>query len=102
VDEWLAFSDEMPERPERPEPSQPLQRIKVGLIGLAAVVLLIALASAILGSATRDQSAAGLGQGNLVAQIAAGNGSAETSGEPLAEMGVAPGASNTQDAAAPR
>ncbi|SFP73432.1 hypothetical protein [Sphingomonas rubra] len=87
---------------ERPEPSQPLQRIKVGLIGLFAVVLLIALASAILGSATRDQSPAGLAQGNLVAQIAAGNASGAATGEPLAEMGVAPSAGNVQDGGAPR
>ncbi len=87
---------------DRPEPSQSLQRIKVGVIGLAAVVLLIALASAILGSATRDRSAADLAQGNLVAQIASGNDSAAATGEPLAEMGVAPGTGNIQDAAAGR
>lgn len=87
---------------DRPEPSQSLQRIKVGLIGLAAVVLLIALASAILGSATREQPAAGSAQGNLIARIAAGNDSAPAAGEPLAEMGVAPGTTNVQDAAAPR
>ena len=87
---------------DRPESSQSLQRIKVGLIGLAAVVLLIALASAILGSATRGQAAGGSAPDNLVAQIAGGNAAAPATGEPLAEMGVAPSATNVQDAAAPR
>jgi hypothetical protein len=94
----LHFGDEMN---GKPDPSQTAQRVKVGLIGLAAVVLLIALASAILGSATRTQPAAGSAQANLVAEIAAGNTAAPVTGEPLAEMGVAPSA-NTQDAAAPK
>jgi hypothetical protein len=86
----------------KPDPSQTMQRVKVGMIGLAAVVLLIALASALLGSATRNRPATGSAQANLVAEIAVGNVAAPATGEPLAEMGVAPGA-NSQDAApAPR
>lgn len=88
-----------------PETSQTMQRVKVGMIGLAAVVVLIALTSAIIGSATRERSVAGTAQANLVAAMAAGNDAAPlpSEGEPLAEMGVAPGA-NIQDtvAALPR
>ena len=82
------------------EPSQTVQRVKVGVIGLAAVVLLIALASAIIGSATRERPVAGTAQANLVASMAAGNDAAliPVEGEPLAQMGAAPGA-NVQDGA---
>jgi hypothetical protein len=79
--------------------SQTMQRIKVGMIGLAAVVLLIAIASAILGSATREQpiATAGSAQANVVANIALTNSnSTRSTGEPLAELGVAPSTSNSQ------
>lgn len=81
-----------------------MQRVKVGMIGLAAVVLLIALASAIIGSATRDRAGLTAGQGNTALATAAVNESVEAADEPLAEMGVAPSAANLQeaDAAAPR
>ena len=73
-------------------PSQTMQRIKVGLIGLAAVVLFIGLASAIIGSATREQPvvAAGSAQADVVANMGVGNSVVADSGEPLAEMGLAP------------
>ena len=81
-----------------PEPSQTVQRVKVGMIGLAAVVLLIALASAIIGSVTRERPVPGAAQANLVAEMAAGNSvpPASSTGEPLAEMGVAPPTVNSQ------
>ena len=82
---------------DRPDPHQALQRIKVGVIGLAAVALLIALASAIIGSATRGRPVGTPAQGNLVVAMAQGNATAE--GEPLAQMGVAPGTANATDAA---
>ena len=82
---------------------QTMQRIKVGVIGLVAVVLLIAVASAILGSATRERpiAAAGSAQADVVANIAMTNSGAAAaaagaSGEPLAELGVAPSTSNSQ------
>lgn len=80
------------------EPSQTTQRVKVGMIGLAAVVLLIAIASAIIGTATRERpvATAGSAQADVVANMAITNGDAGTmAGEPLAEMGVSPSA-NTQ------
>jgi hypothetical protein len=74
--------------------SQTMQRVRVGMIGLLAVVLLITLASAIIGSATRGVDA------NMVA--APSNFSFDNTqvagGEPLAEMGAAPGTTNEQGA----
>ncbi|WP_246847949.1 hypothetical protein [Sphingomonas beigongshangi] len=85
------------------EHSQTVQRVKVGLIGLVAVVLLIAVASAILGSATRERpiATAGSAQADVVANMALTNAgsaqaAADASGEPLAELGVAPSTSNSQ------
>ncbi|MCP3734862.1 hypothetical protein M9979_08260 [Sphingomonas sp. RP10(2022)] len=82
---------------------QTMQRIKVGIIGLVAVVLLIVIASAILGSATRERpiATAGSAQADVVANIAMTNAgaaaaAADSSGEPLAELGVAPATSNGQ------
>ncbi|MGR6330173.1 hypothetical protein ACU5AX_13985 [Sphingomonas sp. XXL09] len=80
--------------------SQTVQRVKVGMIGLVAVVLLIAVASAILGSATRERpiATAGSAQASVVANIAITNidsGQTDGSGEPLAELGVAPSTSNS-------
>ncbi len=77
------------------EPSQSMQRIKVGMIGLAAVVLLIGLASAIIGSASRERpvATAGTAQADVVANMAVSNViDTKSAGEPLAEMGVAPSA----------
>lgn len=83
-----------------------MQRIKVGVVGLVAVVLLIVFASAILGSATRERpiATAGSAQADVVANIAMTNAgaaaaaAADASGEPLAELGVAPSTSNSQSA----
>lgn len=78
-----------------------MQRVKVGMIGLAAVILLIALASTILGSLNRDEppvTVAGAAQSNMVADMAATNTTAPTN-EPLAELGVAPAPVNTQSPA---
>jgi hypothetical protein len=68
-----------------------MQRVKVGVIGLAAIMLLIGLASVIIGSATRERpvSAIGAPQPAVVANMAMDNGSAPAD-EPLAELGVAP------------
>ncbi len=83
---------------------QTMQRIKVGVIGLVAVVMLIAIATAILGSATREKpiATAGSAQADVVANIAMTNAgaaaAADASGEPLAELGVAPATGNAQAA----
>lgn len=75
-----------------------MQRVKVGLIGLAAVLLLIGLASIIIGSAARERPVTAIGapQPEVVANMAIDNGLVPGT-EPLAELGVAPSA-NTQAA----
>ena len=76
----------------RSDPSQSMQRVKVGMIGLAAVVLLIGLASAIIGSATRERPGMLGGSQAAVANMALAN---QATAEPLAELGVAPMTGNS-------
>jgi len=64
-----------------------MQRVRVGLTGLAAVFLLTLLAASILGMLGQDDPrAARLASGSAAANMAA------TPKEPLAELGIAPGA----------
>jgi cobalamin synthase len=64
-----------------------MQRVRVGLTGLAAVFLLTLLAASILGMLGQDDPrATRLANGSVAANMAA------TPKEPLAELGVAPGA----------
>ncbi|MDQ2892913.1 MAG: hypothetical protein M3R64_07480 [Pseudomonadota bacterium] len=71
------------------------QRVKVGLIGLAAIILLIAVASAVIGTASRERpiDTAGAAQPAVVADMAVIN-AATPSAEPMAELGVAPPTTN--------
>lgn len=61
------------------------QRIRIGLTGLAAAFIIVLIASAITRSSRDDAS-------NAVQQAAANEPS-----EPLAELGVAPGASEASN-----
>jgi len=79
-----------------PDPLQTSQRLRVGLIGLAAVVLLIALASMVVGPATRTAPPADAPV-EVAFNLGADNGA---TGEPLAELGATPGTVNSQVAAA--
>ena len=81
---------------------QSMQRVRVGMIGLAVVVLLIALASAVMRSASREAPvAAGGGSATgLVANATVAN--QQEPGEPLAELGVAPATGNVQSPAPSR
>lgn len=88
----------MAEQVHGSQPSPPrdrtvrMQRIRIGLTGLAAVLLLIALTSAIFGSLDAPQ-------GNPANQLGGAQGANSTGDEPLADLGVAPGApSNDNDA----
>ncbi|WP_010542852.1 hypothetical protein [Sphingomonas elodea] len=78
-----------------------MQRIRVGMTGLAAVILLMALSFMIFSSANREApvSAAGASNAAVVANLTGVDNAAadRTRDEPLAELGVAPGA---DDAAA--
>ena len=81
---------------------QSMQRVRVGLIGLAIVVLLIALASAMMRSASREApvAVAGAPRVDPIANMATSN--QQEPGEPLAELGVAPATGNVQSAAGGR
>jgi hypothetical protein len=61
----------------------------VGLLGLAAILLLIALASAIMQHARQSEDAATLANGGVSARSAVVRPTAGP-GDPLADMGVAP------------
>jgi len=71
---------------------QTAQRLRVGAIGLVVVVLLIALAGWIIDSTARDTALNGTTE--IAVNLAADNAAA--AGEPLAEMGAAPGSFNEQ------
>ena len=87
-----------------PQTTQTAQRIKVGMTGLAVVLLLIGLASAVFHSASKEKpvDVAGASKPEVVANISITNDSvpATGSGEPLAELGVAPSAPANSQAAA--
>lgn len=67
-----------------------MQRVRVGVTGLAAVFLLTLLAASIFTLLGQDDHAARLANGAPAG--AASNSTDETPKEPLAELGVAPGA----------
>lgn len=79
---------------DRAQADQARQRIRVGMIGLAAVVLLIGLASAIFSTVNRERPvvAAGAAKPEVVANMAVPGTmpTAQTTNEPLAELGVTP------------
>ena len=81
---------------------QAMQRVRVGLIGLAAVVLLIALASAVMRSANRETPVTVAGAPRTEAVANMGLLNQQEPGEPLAELGVTPSTGNTQASAPAR
>jgi cobalamin synthase len=77
--------------------TQAMQRVRVGMVGLAAVILLIGLASAIFSAVSHERpiAAAGAPRADAIANMTAANAAsaAEAGNEPLAQLGVAPSAS---------
>ncbi|MFL0412611.1 hypothetical protein ACH0CP_02145 [Sphingomonas sp. 179-I 2A4 NHS] len=82
--------------------NQAMQRVKVGLVGLALVVLLIGLASAIFSAANREKpvAAPGAPQTGALTNLTVTNTS-DAANEPLAELGVAPSATDPSPSPAP-
>lgn len=81
-----------------------MQRVRVGMTGLAMVLVLIGLASVIFSAANRDEPVTAIGAPNagVVANMTDGgtNATAEKAREePLAELGVAPSASSSDEPA---
>ena len=84
----------MPDEQNNPAPpvqerGERMQRIRVGLTGLAVVLLLVALATGLFNRVGRQADATG-NQSAI-----AGN---ESMDEPLADLGVAPGAPENESA----
>ncbi|WP_293882835.1 hypothetical protein [Sphingomonas sp.] len=76
-----------------------MQRIRVGVTGLAAVILIVLLAAAI---ATSVRRTAGLDAPGATASLPVENKSVSSKAvdpdaEPLAQLGVAPGANDRKD-----
>jgi hypothetical protein len=77
-----------------------MQRVRVGMTGLAVVLILILLASALVSSARNDAPVVAVGVPNVdtVANMtgeASGVSTASAGREPLAELGIAPAATNS-------
>lgn len=70
--------------------TQAVHRLQVGVLGLAAILLLIALASAIMQHARSTEDAATLANGGVVTRGGMAARPTSGPGDPLADMGVAP------------
>jgi hypothetical protein len=84
--------------------AQAAQRVRVGMIGLAAVLLLIGLAAVVFNLASKDRGVdvAGAARPEVVANMAGGNTTQPAQDkEPLAEIGVAPSATDANTSAVP-
>ncbi|MFV0622849.1 hypothetical protein ACBY01_02395 [Sphingomonas sp. ac-8] len=77
-----------------------MQRVRVGMTGLAVVLVLILLASALVSSARNDAPVVAVGVPNVdtVANMTGADNLASVADagrEPLAELGIAPAATNS-------
>lgn len=72
--------------PSAPKPSESWRRVRVGMAGIAGMLLLLALGSAMLDRLVLED------QNGKPANAATGANSVEIPSEPMAELGVAPGA----------
>ncbi len=87
------------EQNQKPEPGSRIdsinrmQRIRVGLTGLAVVLLLVALATAVI-----NRIGGGVSNSGVNAAVAL----PPSNDEPLADLGVAPGAPPNESATAPK
>ena len=67
-----------------------MQRVRIGITGLAVVFLVVLLAAAVVGFRAKERAGG-------VSETVAANGSEAPPADPLAELGVAPGGTTTQD-----
>jgi len=82
---------------------EPMQRIRVGVTGLAAVILIVALATAIASGIRRSANANMPAAAQAAAQVTklSVSNAVDPRSEPLAQLGVAPGANERKDIASP-
>ena len=83
--------------------SQTMQRVRVGMTGLASVLVLIGLGAAVFRSVNTEPPVAAVGapKPEVVENMTSNAPGNTTAAEPLAELGVAPGASVGNSTAAP-
>lgn len=85
-----------------PDDRQRMQRVRVGLTGLAAVLLIVAIATAIATGvrrqATTERPVAGAGGPTLDNVKTGGDNTIDPRAEPMAQLGVAPGATEPKTA----
>lgn len=70
-----------------------MHRVRIGITGLAVVFLIVLFAAAIVGFRSKDRSEE--------ANLAAAANSSAPSGDPLAELGVAPGGTSGESKTTP-
>ncbi len=82
-----------------PEASQSAQRVRVAMTGLASVMIFIGLASAVFNYASTEPAvtAVGAAKPEVVANLADAT-LANSTNEPLAELGIAPGTASAPPA----
>jgi cobalamin synthase len=78
------------------ESRERMQRVRVGVTGLAAVVLIVALATAISSGIARSAADAVTAPPPVVATLPSRAANAAEKSEPLAELGVTPDAKDGQ------
>ena len=75
-----------------------MQRVRIGLTGLAGVFVLVLVATALYRMVSNEPAVSTDATGNVVIGEAEANLASATPKEPLAELGVAPGAAPDGDA----
>ena len=78
-----------------------MQRIRIGLTGLAFVFVLVLLAAVFTSPSEEEPITANMIEQQLAPDKAGANGAEAEPKEPLAELGVAPGNADTNEADAP-
>jgi len=73
-----------------------MQRVRVGVTGLAAIILIVALATAIASGVRRSANASGAASATVPVDARLDNAS-EASTEPLAKLGITPDINNGKD-----
>lgn len=74
------------------EPGERMQRVRVGVTGLAAVILVVAVATAIASGLRRSAEISNVAAPSpVVATVGAAPNSTNPATEPLAQLGAAPG-----------
>lgn len=99
----VAMTDRVPTDPFPPQPSaERMQRLRVGITGLAAVLIIVAVATAIGSNVRRSaEESNAVAPPPVVATLPPAVNAAEPVTEPLAQLGAAPGKTAPETPAPP-